>query len=404
MRSDETREFAKPHNSLRDCDINSAKFASAGRAAEFQSPVRVTCLTLPLQEAVRCRASATGTPFPVVGLAMFSIGEFSKLTKLTVKTLRFYHEQRLLAPVFVDPDTGYRYYDQNKLETAKAISFLRGLEFSVSDIRKLLDENADDDLLQMLERQQTAIKGRIDHLKEASVSLERFILEVKEDRAMAHTIDEVQEKTLEPVLVAGIRMQGKYSDCGQAFARIGRSLGRLICGKPLLLHYDSEYHESGADFEACLPVRQEKSVQGISVRTLPGGRCVALVHRGPYEQLGRSYARIFDVVNDLGKLCLGREAIIDRHESVAVIHKRIFEPLIDRSAVPHDERPPVNRHDHRPLGTFALRIDVCFDGQIADLLVGIGLHLFLAAIFVGRNNAGGRRHQAERTKGGRQSS
>jgi hypothetical protein len=49
---------------------------------------------------------------------MFSIGEFSKLTQLTVKTLRFYHEEGLLIPAFVDPDTGYRYYDQSHLETA----------------------------------------------------------------------------------------------------------------------------------------------------------------------------------------------------------------------------------------------------------------------------------------------
>ena len=40
------------------------------------------------------------------------IGEFSKLSGLTVKTLRFYHEEGLLVPAFVDPDTGYRYYDE----------------------------------------------------------------------------------------------------------------------------------------------------------------------------------------------------------------------------------------------------------------------------------------------------
>jgi effector-binding domain-containing protein len=114
---------------------------------------------------------------------------------------------------------------------------------------------------------------------------------------MANTVNQVLEKTLEPMLVAGIRMKGKYSDCGQAFARIGRSLGRFICGKPLLLHYDSEYREDDADFEACMPVRQGKEVDGISVRELPGGRCVWLVHQGPYDQLGRSYATIFAYIN-----------------------------------------------------------------------------------------------------------
>jgi effector-binding domain-containing protein len=110
----------------------------------------------------------------------------------------------------------------------------------------------------------------------------------------------VREKVLEPVLVAGIRMKGRYSDCGKGFSRLGRALGRYICGKPLLLHYDCEYKEDDADFEACFPIKQAKPVDGVSVRELPGGRCLSLLHKGPYEQLGHSYARILREVKDKG--------------------------------------------------------------------------------------------------------
>jgi len=72
------------------------------------------------------------------------------------------------------------------------------------------------------------------------------------------------------------------------------SLGRFISGKPLLLHYDTEYRDEDADFEACMPVRQRKDIEGISVRELPAGQCISLVHQGPYDQLGRSYAGIFE--------------------------------------------------------------------------------------------------------------
>ena len=50
---------------------------------------------------------------------MFSIGEFSKITGLTVKTLRFYHER--LAPTAIDDQSGYRYYDADKVELARTI-------------------------------------------------------------------------------------------------------------------------------------------------------------------------------------------------------------------------------------------------------------------------------------------
>ena len=103
----------------------------------------------------------------------------------------------------------------------------------------------------------------------------------------------MQEKMADDMLIAGVRMKGKYSDCGKGFGRIGKRFGRYICGKAFLLHYDSEYHEDDADFEACMPIRQGQSVDGISVRELPGGRCLSLLHRGPYDDMGRSYAKIF---------------------------------------------------------------------------------------------------------------
>jgi DNA-binding transcriptional MerR regulator len=46
---------------------------------------------------------------------LFSIGEFSNVTDLTVKTLRFYHEENLLTPTAVDGETGCRYYDAKYL-------------------------------------------------------------------------------------------------------------------------------------------------------------------------------------------------------------------------------------------------------------------------------------------------
>ena len=228
---------------------------------------------------------------------MFSIGEFSKLSQLPIKTLRFYHDEGLLIPAFIDPDTGYRYYEQRQIATAQAISYLRALEFSLGEIAELLADDGRNDVLAALERQQSVIKERICKLRKVARSLEQFIDEEREAQTMAEITEEVREIRLEPLLVAGIRMKGKYSDCGLAFGKLGRSLGRFICGKSLLLHYDLEYREDDADFEACFPVRQKREVEGISFRELPGGLCVSCIHRGPYDQLARSYAKVFGYLN-----------------------------------------------------------------------------------------------------------
>jgi DNA-binding transcriptional MerR regulator/effector-binding domain-containing protein len=230
---------------------------------------------------------------------MFSIGEFSKVTGLTVKTLRFYHEEGLLTPAFVDPQTGYRYYDPAQIETARAIVQLRDLEFSLDDIKELLRHKGDDEgLLESMRRQRSVLQERIDRFRKAVRAIDQYIAHERQAQAMSSTSAyEVVEKTIDPVLIGGIRMKGRYSDCGKAFARLGRSLGRYIAGKPLMLHYDHEYKEEDADFEPAMPLRvgantKAKGVDGVSVRELPGGRAATLIHKGPYDTLGHSYAKI----------------------------------------------------------------------------------------------------------------
>ncbi len=227
---------------------------------------------------------------------MFTIGEFSKITGLTVKTLRFYHERGLLVPAQVDQSSGYRYYDDRNVECARVVVALRSLDFSLDDIAEILaDCRDDDDVLVFLEQQKLAIGERLGRLTGALQQIDRLIQQERDTRqeeAMPAPPFEIQERTLPPLLVAGVRMKGRYSDCGQGFAALGRRLGRHIAGKPLCLYYDGEYREDDADFEPCMPIRREVAIDGVEVRQLPGGRCLSLVHRGPYEELGRSYARV----------------------------------------------------------------------------------------------------------------
>ena len=115
-------------------------------------------LTLPLQEGVRgCDTSAD----------WFSVGEFSKVTGLSVKTLRFYHEKGILVPTRVDESSGYRYYDENKIERARAIVWLREIEFSIEEIAAILNE-ADDEagLFVRLESQKERIAARMKRERE----------------------------------------------------------------------------------------------------------------------------------------------------------------------------------------------------------------------------------------------
>jgi DNA-binding transcriptional MerR regulator len=233
---------------------------------------------------------------------MFSIGEFSKITGLPVRTLRFYHERELLVPTAVDRETGYRSYDVRNLERARVIIALREIEFSLDDIAEIFAGCQDDaDVLGHLERQRESLQVRLAHLRrvveqiDAIVHAERL---AQETEHIVRTSFNVEEKHLEPQIVAGMRMKGRYQDIGTQFGLLGKRVGRHIAGKPLCLYYDGEYREEDADFEPCFPVRKKVEADGVAVRELPGTRAVTLIHRGPYEELGRSYARLFQYINE----------------------------------------------------------------------------------------------------------
>jgi DNA-binding transcriptional MerR regulator/effector-binding domain-containing protein len=233
---------------------------------------------------------------------VFTIGDFSKITGLTIKTLRFYHEQGLLEPTAVDEETGYRYYDRSKIESARIISCLRNLDFTLEEIRDVLRHSGDDaDLRGVMERQKVALETRLKRLRAIVRSLRQFLIQEEEmRRIMASASFQIEQTTTGPMRIAGIRTKGRYSDCGALFARISKRLGRHICGKPMLLHYDTEFRENDADFEACIPVRAGKPGDGISVREIAGGPCVSLLHQGPYDQLGQSYAKILEFIRSQG--------------------------------------------------------------------------------------------------------
>ena len=69
---------------------------------------------------------------------MFKIGEFSKLTQIPVKTLRYYDELGLLKPVEVDRFTGYRYYSAGQLPRLNRVLALKDLGFSLEQIFQLI--------------------------------------------------------------------------------------------------------------------------------------------------------------------------------------------------------------------------------------------------------------------------
>lgn len=72
---------------------------------------------------------------------MLKIGEFAKLSQVSAKTLRFYHQVGLLSPAWTNRYNGYRYYQEQQLATLNSILTMKELGFSLEEIQTILQED-----------------------------------------------------------------------------------------------------------------------------------------------------------------------------------------------------------------------------------------------------------------------
>lgn len=245
---------------------------------------------------------------------MYQIGEFSLITRLSVKTLRYYHETGLLVPDYVDDESGYRYYRKSAVERADVVTFLRTMEFPLSEIKLILESyKEDEDVLQFLSRQRERIGQRLDSYKTMKANLDLLIASIERKNNMKKIINsEIQEKILDEMIFAGVRFKGKYDDMGKCFSAVGRLAGKYINGNALALYYDAEYRENDADIEAGFPLKKRIVKEGISCRVLESCKALTKIHYGPYETLGSSYEALFAYIekNRIKTKLPGREVYL----------------------------------------------------------------------------------------------
>ena len=135
---------------------------------------------------------------------MFRIGEFSRITRVTIDTILHYDALGLLKPANVDPFTGYRYYSARQLMSLNRICALKEVGFSLEEIARILKEKpTNDELRGMLEAQLVRAEQEI---KDAQLRQERILARFNtlnlEDNMPEY---EVTLKPVEALTVAAIR-------------------------------------------------------------------------------------------------------------------------------------------------------------------------------------------------------
>lgn len=230
---------------------------------------------------------------------MLKIGEFSKLSHLTIKALRFYEKEGILMPAFTDEWTGYRFYETSQLQDAGRIKAYRQLGLTIDEI-KLICSGEDEVRI---------LKERADKLYEEKLHIDYLISAINnilEDKEMKyHVTEKVIPKTL--VYYSETTLDS-YQDIMTWIPSLGEECLKLNpgmkCAEPpyeFCEFLDNEYKETNIKVrhnEAVTSKGKENEI--IKFREIPESKVISIFHKGAYENIGEAYSYIIDYAEKNG--------------------------------------------------------------------------------------------------------
>jgi DNA-binding transcriptional MerR regulator len=226
---------------------------------------------------------------------MFRIGEFSKMSKTTVKTLRYYDEIGLLKPEQTDKFTGYRLYTTDQLMQLHRIQELRQIGLSINEVSLILSGHNAEAILQKRKAE------LISELAEGQSQLSRieFILQGEQPMNYSATIKElpqciVYSKRISIPDYDASRYEAYFGIIPEIGAAVTAKYPDLKCATPaycFIVYPDGEYTEKGLNFELCEAVDKiYPDFDDIKFKEVKACTAVSVMHKGAYSDLAKAYA------------------------------------------------------------------------------------------------------------------
>lgn len=183
---------------------------------------------------------------------MFRIGEFSKLTQVSIRMLRYYDEVGLLTPAEVNKLTGHRLYSVEQIPRLNKILYLRDSGSNVSEIALALatDEQS---LLTQLNRKRTEIENAIQAELEKLRKIELAKNEIQAGKGELHYNSSVKSIPAYHVLSLRRVVPTSYSegDLWQELSTFATAEKIEIADNTFSIYHDTEFRETGVDIELC---------------------------------------------------------------------------------------------------------------------------------------------------------
>lgn len=237
---------------------------------------------------------------------MLKIGDFSKLSRISIRMLRHYDEIGLLKPDEVDDFTGYRYYSENKLPLAGLIQALKGLGFGLSAIGEILEQYDDPQAVErLLLVKEKELEEKIQETQHRLHLLDNTMKWLRKDGNLMDY--SVTLKTLPERYVASVRQVIPAYDCeGMLWQILNEEIAdqKVVPASPcygLAVFHDVGYKENDTDVEVQISVTGEyKDTEHVRFKKVPPIQMASATYKGSYDQITRVNEAVAKWINDNG--------------------------------------------------------------------------------------------------------
>jgi DNA-binding transcriptional MerR regulator len=224
---------------------------------------------------------------------VLSIGDFSRMTHLSIKTLRHYHQVGLLAPAEVNPDTSYRYYTTDQVPTAQVIRRFRDLGMPVDEVRAVLEAPDPAARSALITAHLDRLEGQLAQTQAAVASLRSLLqqpdaLITVEHRSIPASLAVAISET-----VTTEELEPWWTGALAELAAVLRRQQVTAAGPPGGL-YDTElFADERGGATVFIPVAAAPLGQGrVRTVTIPAAELAVATHRGTLADMDRTYGAL----------------------------------------------------------------------------------------------------------------
>ena len=236
---------------------------------------------------------------------MYRIGLFSQITKVTVKTLRYYDSIDLLKPKKIDKYTGYRYYTSDQIDDMYKILCFKQLGLSIKEIKRILKNNQDE-IENILNEKKQEIENYQKQFNNQLSLINYLLKEKKEGYFMEY--NPVIKNLPSCIVYYKEMVVPDYNSYFELIPKIGETVVKanpdlkLIEPEYCFIKYlENEYKEKDIHIEYNEAVEKfGKEVEDIKFKKIESIKALCIMHKGAYKDLNKAYAFAFKWIEENG--------------------------------------------------------------------------------------------------------